>query len=323
VDQEETIEADREAVGGRAERRFAEALRSLVVLREDPFLSMQASNLGLVDTLIVDIEDQVLREYMETDRTPMPTAAMASALSQLWIFGVYELLRTSRQRMKEIIDFTSQINSLSDEERLQRVAERREDIQARSADLDWVEPVQAQILEKAVKNADFAQQLRTDLVRLQRVFRKIETLRVHLAKHEIPRVRGSYASGAGYGRIDMENGSIYWQVELRNNEIDIVSRRDIAKACLEFAERRPIAILPDPIQVKVAQFPEHSYGVKRVILVLNDGRKFESLISWNQEILFALGFEKLPFATEDVIDARNATVSGETFNPGEATRPGR
>ena len=109
----------------------------------------------------------------------------------------------------------------------------------------------------------------------------------------------------------MENGPIYWQLDLRNNGIDIGSRRDVVEACLELAERRPIAMLPDPIQQKVAQFPEHSYGVNRVILVLKGGREFESLISWNQEVWFARRFETIPFAPEYVIDTRNAAVSSD------------
>ncbi len=85
--------------------------------------------------------------------------------------------------------------------------------------------------------------------------------------------------------------TVQWQADFRNNQVDIVSRRDIVKACLELVTQRPIAILPEPNR-KVARFPELSYGVKREILVLTDGKEFESFISWNQVIWFACGFEE-------------------------------
>ena len=42
-----------------------------------------------------------------------------------------------------------------------------------------------------------------------------------LAKHELPGVKGSFVMAPGYGRIDMSDGSIYWQLVLRGNEVDM------------------------------------------------------------------------------------------------------
>jgi hypothetical protein len=39
----------------------------------------------------------------------------------------------------------------------------------------------------------------------------------------------------GYGRIDMLTGSIYWLVELRGDEVDLVSRRTLADECRRLA----------------------------------------------------------------------------------------
>lgn len=283
---------------------FTEALQSLGMLKEDVFLGMQALNLGLVNELIVDIEDQMVREYLASDSTPMPTAMMASALSQLWIFGLYELLRTWRQRVRQVIRFTCELDLLNKNDREERISAEVARLWTASMEIEGaVAPIPVQVFERAVRREGFAKQLKLDLVRFERAFRKIEVLRISLAKHELPRVTGSYADMSGYARIDVSNRSLCWQISLRNDEVLIISRREIVEECLNI--KREIAVLPKPVVEKVKQFVQHGYGIKRVILVLKDGREFESIISWNKEIWFAREFEKLPFDPEEVVDARN------------------
>jgi hypothetical protein len=62
---------------------------------------MQAHNLALVDEFIMKIEDNVLAELLENERTPID-AFFLSAQSQMWIFAVYELLRTWKERVSNI-----------------------------------------------------------------------------------------------------------------------------------------------------------------------------------------------------------------------------
>ena len=64
---------------------------------------------------------------------------------------------------------------------------------------------------------------------MEPVFRRIESLRMNLAKHEVPKRKGERAMAPGYGRIDGSDGSIYWMVDLGNNEVDMVSRRSLSK----------------------------------------------------------------------------------------------
>ncbi len=42
------------------------------------------------------------REYIEIERTPAQQAMFVSAQSQLWIFALYELLGTWRQRIRKL-----------------------------------------------------------------------------------------------------------------------------------------------------------------------------------------------------------------------------
>jgi len=60
-------------------------------------------NIDLVDGHLEELEAELLQEYMANDRPPLPSMMFVSALSQMWVFAAYELLRTWRQRAREIM----------------------------------------------------------------------------------------------------------------------------------------------------------------------------------------------------------------------------
>jgi hypothetical protein len=71
-------------------------------LFDNLFLSMQGQNVMLVDFYLRDLEDDLLCEYLDRERTPVQSAMFVSAMSQMWIFAVNELLRTWKQMVKEL-----------------------------------------------------------------------------------------------------------------------------------------------------------------------------------------------------------------------------
>ncbi|MCC6425992.1 MAG: hypothetical protein IT435_04145 [Phycisphaerales bacterium] len=75
---------------------------------------------------------------------------------------------------------------------------------------------------------EFGKQIRVALAASEDVYREVETLRVTMAKHEVPKTKGMRAQGAGYGRIDLSSGSIYWMVVLKDGSSTIISRRSLA-----------------------------------------------------------------------------------------------
>src|SRR5574337_1181491 len=83
---------------------LAEVLQSLPLF-DDLYLRMQATNLQIVDGFLEEQELALLKEYLQLERTPIPFLMFVSALSQLWVFGVYELLRTWRHRVQSVLDF--------------------------------------------------------------------------------------------------------------------------------------------------------------------------------------------------------------------------
>lgn len=72
---------------------------------------------------------------------------------------------------------------------------------------------------------------------IEPLFRRLEAVRMRLAKHEVPKTYGMSAIAPGYGRIDMSDGSIYWMIEYKDGTCDIISRRGLAD---EFADLLPM-----------------------------------------------------------------------------------
>jgi hypothetical protein len=71
-------------------------------LFDDVYYSMQGQNVMLVDVYLRDIEKNVRYEYYQMERTPVQSMMFLSAISQMWVFAVYELLRTWRQAVRDI-----------------------------------------------------------------------------------------------------------------------------------------------------------------------------------------------------------------------------
>src|SRR5437016_3024856 len=72
------------------------------------------------------MEQQALDAYMERERTPTDILLPLSALSQMWIYSLYEFLRTWRQRAKYLMRLSDDYNAVKSEGReafIRRAAE--------------------------------------------------------------------------------------------------------------------------------------------------------------------------------------------------------
>ncbi|NUM78430.1 hypothetical protein HUU40_29065 [candidate division KSB1 bacterium] len=274
-------------------------------LFDNPYIWMQALNLSVVDEYLMGVEQQLLDEYIELERTPFETAVFVSALSQIWIFGLYELLRTWRQRVSEILGFVEELAKRTGSDREELVQRQQRKINTGSINTEGVDLMHWRPFDLAANDPEFVNQLSNAVDCSERVFRRIEALRVSLAKHEVPKSNCAYAMAPGYGRIDMINGSIYWQIILRGNEFDRVSRRRIADEFRELAQVSVLSILPKKIQAKLRDIQEYGYGMKRIAVILEDGTEYNNVyVSWNKEIISVDGFESIPFDVTKVVDIR-------------------
>lgn len=65
------------------------------------------------------------------------------------------------------------------------------------------------------------------------VFGHIADLRVALAKHELPGIRGVRAYATDHARIDVRSRSLQWMVERKDGTSEAMSRRGPVQELLE------------------------------------------------------------------------------------------
>lgn len=198
-------------------KKTFEGFCSLALLRDDMYLRMQAFNLQIVDQWTTELEYQVLREYFEKDKTP-EEAFFLNAQSQMWIMAVYEVLRTWRQRAKYV-------------EGLAKAGVLQDEIDKLKKNEGYFHPgkeARIALLEDALKDGQIVERIARDRKRLHIAFRRIEAIRMNLAKHEERGKKNSIAHMPGYGRINMWCGSLDYQLAVGRSILGTISRRDIA-----------------------------------------------------------------------------------------------
>jgi len=150
----------------------------------------------------------------------------------------------------------------------------------------------------AAVDDQFRRGLQDAFHRMERLFKRIEALRVSLAKHELPRPadarkdEGNFAIAPGYSCIHEGDGSIY-EIVLRGNEVDQVSPREIADDRIYLGSDRRDVILLEQLQekLKLKSFPDLGYGVKSLVAVLDDGTAHAGVhVAWRKEIRGAIKF---------------------------------
>ena len=200
-------------------------------LFDDLYLGMQAQNIAIVDLHIEDLEANLLAAYHASDSTPIPEMMLVSALSQMWVFAVYELLRTWRQRITELLTLGSQLQHLRGADRAERIKTEQAAIQSTLRDTAAAAMRRSAIkwaLTKAKRN-----RLQRAFDRVTPLYRRLEALRIALAKHEVARTgkRGKtpalVARDPGYARIDLD-GSIKWLFDYAGGKSDMLSRHGLA-----------------------------------------------------------------------------------------------
>jgi len=217
------IQGDEEPVYRSAEEvdmwGLPRSLEKLAMFDADPFLTMQATNLGLIDHWLIGVEREVQRELIAEDRTPRG-AMFLSALTQMWLFATYELLRTWRQRAKDVL-------------KLVKNGGLKLKIEALEKDLGYQHmgrELRVAQLREVQANPELAAKIEKDLRRTHIVFAQLEFLRVALAKHEVSGRPNMIAVAPGYARIDHFTGSLIYELGNGRDVKGYISRRDISDA---------------------------------------------------------------------------------------------
>ncbi|WOF43284.1 hypothetical protein KNJ79_19620 [Sphingopyxis indica] len=197
-----------------------EALMTLAGFAENPFLAMQASQLCLVDNMLNGLEDHILKRQLD-DEKPRSRIAQLSALTPMWIYAAYELLRTWRQRCEEVIKLAENGGFGLKATNLER------DLGYRHYDRE----LRAQQLRDAEERPDLVAQMRHDLRRTEMGFTRLEFLRVALAKHEVSKKgnKKPIAFAPGLAMIDRYSGSMQYELSNGGAIIGFITRRDVAE----------------------------------------------------------------------------------------------
>jgi hypothetical protein len=175
---------------------------------------MQTLNLSIVDQFLMGLEYDTLQKLNDQESTPTE-ATFLSAMSQMWIFAAYELLRTWRQRAKEVLKLVQSGGLAQKVEALERSAGKFH---------------VALQFRRALNDPNIGGKISDDLRAIHIPMSRLEHLRIALAKHEVRGQKNSIAFHPGYGRINMWCGSLDYEIVSGNVVLDVVSRRDVADA---------------------------------------------------------------------------------------------
>jgi len=192
-------------------------MKRLPFLKDDVYLGMQGINVGIADSVITHMECELRREWLEIERTPAETAMAVSALSQMWIFGLYEVLRLWRDRM---FDFGKlyqnggivfKVGAMPEDELSNHTIEIRK----------------AQMLRYS-KDASYRSEIKDCWEVLFPIYRMTELIRMNLAKHCAPGKDNMFPRAPGYGRINRWCGSLDFELIDKDGTYYILNRRNIA-----------------------------------------------------------------------------------------------
>lgn len=194
-------------------------MKWLPFFKNDLYLGMQAMNVGIVDSVITEFEYALLREWFEIEKTPTETAMAVSAMSQMWIYGLYEVLRMWRDRRFQFeklfrnggIDL--KISGISSTHPLNITVDIRKDQLKRYKD-----------------DLSYRNEIDETWGKIEPVYRMIEMFRMNLAKHCAPGKDGTIPRAPGYGRINRWCGAMDFELIENDGSYTIMNRRDIADA---------------------------------------------------------------------------------------------
>ena len=198
--------------------QLREALANLQFLGDDPFLRMQAMNLDIVDQFLTDLEYKVLRELHQEERTP-PNAFFLNAQSQMWIFAVYELIRTWEERAKDIIKWA---NNGGLQHKLTHLESKQKGF------MHFGREIRIDQLKAVIAEPKLVHVLERQLKHIHVQYERLTYIRVALAKHQVSGKAKSIALNPGYGRINTWCGALDYVMENGQVHLGTISRRDIA-----------------------------------------------------------------------------------------------
>lgn len=209
---------------------IAMGMKELPFFKDDLYLGMQAMNIGIVDSVITDYEYLLLEKWIEIERTPTELALAVSAMSQMWIFGLYEVLRMWRDRRYQ---FQKLYNNSGIDQKLSNTPNDEQ--------MNFTLDIRKKQLLHYKESASYRSLIDTVWEKIENIYRIIELFRLNLAKHCAPGKKGVIPRAPGYGRINQWCGALDYELIEKKGYYITKNRRDIAdslRACIKQIKQR-------------------------------------------------------------------------------------
>jgi hypothetical protein len=205
------------------------ALCGLAPLGDDPYLRMQAMNVSTVDKWLMSLEAKVRTARLDEEKDH-ETEFFLSALSQMWLFSTYELLRTWRERASDILKWS----------RTGGFALKIAALEIEDGSPQLNREAFAEVVKRAAADPQYVSAIAEDLDRTHILFRRLEFVRIALAKHQVLGNEKHFAPSPGVARVDMWTGSMSYELSKGRLSLGELRRRDVGDELRALATDRSV-----------------------------------------------------------------------------------
>jgi hypothetical protein len=161
------------------------AWRFGIPLCDDLWLGMQAQNIAIVDRIVRHFEHAALEEFYRNDRFSIDDLYPLSAMSQVWVFALYEFLRTWLQRASKLIGYGERLAALkTDEQRAAYLKAIEEEAQEKAKHVKLA-PVFYYEHVAQIGDEKFIKSIRDYRESIKDLFRDVEAIRMPLANMKL------------------------------------------------------------------------------------------------------------------------------------------
>ena len=203
-----------------------------IPLCDDIWLGMQAQHIAAVEIAIIrPLELHTARKIFNEERYVDVMMAL-NGVSQMWLFALYEFLRTWRQRATQLLQLADQYARTKPVKQKAFLAKTLADAKRKEKHIFSGASFYSHHISK-IADTDFVASIKAYYDKTDGWFGFIEELRMNLAKHEVPKARGMVAEMPGYARIDLVRDTLYWQFIDTQGGLQRLDRREAANFFLD------------------------------------------------------------------------------------------
>lgn len=198
-----------------------------IPLCDDVWLGMQAQHIAAVDIAIIRPLE------LHTARTLFNEEGIAdlmmglNGVSQMWLFALYEFLRTWRQRAKQVLQHADQYSRTKLAKQAYFLEKVIADAKGKEKHIYSGPSFYSEHISR-IADRSFVDEVKGYYEKTDGFFSTIEQLRMNLAKHEVPRTKGMVSEMPGYSRIDQMSGTLYWHYIGERGGLEKLDRREAA-----------------------------------------------------------------------------------------------